>query len=158
MSRGGRPVGCLREGSCRRSSIVCNRTLCRSAYGEVTWMLVFPNSLTLRMVTLIISFCLSLVVFIVSQISKKSKTPSNPAFPNFSLEYHTNIPTERHLAPFPQGSAIAVNGATDGPVPDRTGTGWVGMSLSFSNIYWHFQKYWDLGLLDFIPVPGQVSL
>lgn len=105
---------------------------------------VFPNLLTLHMVTLITSFCLSLVMFIVSQISKKSKPPSNPTFPNFSLQYRTNVHVNHHLAPFTQASAIPVNGATGGSIlGSGLAQGWVRVSLCFSDICRKSAGTWD---------------
>lgn len=71
---------------------------------------MFPKFLTLHMVTLIISLCLPLVMFIVSQISKKKQTPNNPTFPNFALRCYWNT----LMVSFHSGSAISKNGAIDG--------------------------------------------
>lgn len=126
--------------------------LYRSAYGEVTWMLVFPNFPTPHMVALIISFCLSVVVFIVSQISKKSKPQVTLPSQIFPLQYHTNIHVDSVYSDFCHSSEWS-HRWTD-PLSGLA-QGWVGMSPYFSNIC---EKIQDWGLLDFIPVSGQVSL
>lgn len=82
-------------------------------------MLVFPKFLTLHMLTLIISPCLPLVVFIVSHISKTNRTPNNPTFPNFTLQYYMNT----HMVSFRSGSAIPKNGAIDGLILFQAGLG-----------------------------------